>query len=140
VPSPVPRFTDNGNGTVRDNLTGLIWLKQVNCFGFQTWQNALNAANGLAHGNCGLADGSVAGDWRLPNIKELQSLIDFGQVDPALPPGHPFSDVLFTGVWSSTTYSIAPDNAWLVSLHVGVSEGGARVFGTALVWPVQGGL
>ena len=33
---PVPRFTDNGSGTVTDNLTGLIWLKDANCFGSQT--------------------------------------------------------------------------------------------------------
>lgn len=39
--SASPRFTDNANGTVRDNLTGLIWLKNANCFGTQLWTNAL---------------------------------------------------------------------------------------------------
>ena len=81
---PIPRFTDNGNGTVRDNLTGLIWIKDQRCpllrpdvNGLSTWQEALNAAKALASGNCGLTDGSVPGDWRLPNVKELQNLIDF---------------------------------------------------------------
>lgn len=38
---PNPRFTDNGNGTVTDNLTGLIWLKDANCFGKRFWADAL---------------------------------------------------------------------------------------------------
>jgi len=138
VPSPVPRFTDNGNGTVRDNLTGLIWLKQANCFGFQMWQNALHAANALAHGNCGLLDGSAAGDWRLPNIKELQSLIDVGQVNPALPPGHPFSNVLLTEYWSSSTFAASPDSAWVVNVSVALTGANAKGL-SGPVWPVRGG-
>jgi len=70
-PLSTPRFTDNGNGTITDNLTGLIWLKNANCFGTQTWAQALTDANRLANGACGLTDGSVAGDWRLPNVREL---------------------------------------------------------------------
>ena len=52
----------------------LIWLKNANCFGGQTWANVLTAANSLASPSCGLSDDSVAGAWRLPNVKELQSL------------------------------------------------------------------
>jgi hypothetical protein len=55
---PSPRFTDNGNGTVKDNLTGLIWLKDANCFSRRTWAQALSDANSLANGSCGLTDGS----------------------------------------------------------------------------------
>ena len=73
---PNPRFTDNGNGTVTDNLTGLIWLKNANCFGAKDWAMALSDANTLNNGECGLTDGSVEGDWRLPNVREMQSLID----------------------------------------------------------------
>ncbi len=72
---PNPRFTDNNNGTVKDNLTGLVWLKDANCMSFfsgdSTGQNnrirpnALTAANSLEYGYCGLTDGSIAGDWRL---------------------------------------------------------------------------
>ena len=81
---PNPRFTDNNNGTVTDNLTGLIWLKNANCFGLRTWTLALIDANTLAAGYCGATDGSTAGQWRLPNVKELQSLIDFAFNAPAL--------------------------------------------------------
>lgn len=79
---PGPRFQDmgngTGNGTTKDNLTGLIWLKNANCFGIQAWAGALNSANTLANGLCGLTDGSQAGDWRLPNINELKSLVNIG--------------------------------------------------------------
>ena len=94
VPVPNPRFTDNGDGTVTDNLTGLMWLKNARCLGEQTWADALAAANALANGNvaCGLADGSVAGDWRVPNRNELTSLLDLGTCELALPAGHPFID------------------------------------------------
>ena len=74
-----------------DNLTGLIWLEDANCFGARTWTNALSDANGLADPACGLTDGSVATDWRLPHLRELSSLSDFAESSPALPSGHPFS-------------------------------------------------
>ncbi|MBF0551987.1 MAG: DUF1566 domain-containing protein, partial [Deltaproteobacteria bacterium] len=111
VPWPNPRFTDNNNGTVTDNLTGLIWLKNAHCCDFVgfsgtglVWTDALNVANGLASGNCGLTDGSQAGDWRLPNVNELESLLDIKNYSPALPTGHPFTGVQLSLYWSSTTY------------------------------------
>ncbi len=45
---PSPRFMDNGNGTVTDNLTGLIWLKDANCFISRTWADALLDASVLS--------------------------------------------------------------------------------------------
>src|SRR5882672_9857768 len=84
VASPVPRFTDNLDGTVTDKLTALIWLKNANCFSSRTWVLAVSTAQGLASGSCGLLDGSLPGDWRLPNGRELHSLIDFGFFGPAL--------------------------------------------------------
>jgi hypothetical protein len=85
---PTPRFTDNNNGTVTDNLTRLIWTKNANAFGTRTWAQALSAANGLKSGDPGLTDGSKVGDWRLPNVRELQSLIDYGHYNPVLPAVH----------------------------------------------------
>lgn len=133
VPFPSPRFTDRGNGTVRDNLTGLIWLQQASCFGYQTWAQALTAANTLASGSCGLTDGSVPGDWRLPNIRELQSLIDFGAPsNPALPAGYPFSGVQVDGYWSSTTYPVNPSLAFGVGLIEGTKSRPHHA------WPIRG--
>lgn len=122
VPWPNPRFTDNGNETVTDNLTGLIWLKSGNCFGKRTWAQALADCNNLAHGSCGLTDGSSAGDWRLPNIKELQSLIDYGRWNPALPAGHPFMVKVDDYYWSSTTYASSTDYAWYMDFYDGTDN------------------
>ena len=103
ITSAATRFTDNGNGTVTDSITGLVWLKNASCFAEQSWSNALLLANSLASPNCGLSDGSTAGQWRLPNRNELQSLIDYTQFGPALPVGHPFTGIRSNYYWTSTT-------------------------------------
>ncbi|MBF0495692.1 MAG: DUF1566 domain-containing protein [Deltaproteobacteria bacterium] len=103
-----PRFIDNGNGTVTDNLTGLIWLKNANCFNKRNWLDALSAAKGLAGSSCGLIDGSKAGDWRLPDMNEMKGLIDFSKVFQLLPSGHSFTAVQTAfPYWSS-----AQDVSW----------------------------
>jgi hypothetical protein len=145
-PWPNPRFTDNHNGTVTDNLTGLIWLKNASCFGVQDWQTALNSANTLVGNNtqCSTApdgflnDGSVVGDWRLPNITELESLVDAQRVGPSLPTGHPFSNVLGVLYWSASTSAYGTNYARLVSMSGGGVEGIGK-FNHYCVWPVRGG-
>jgi Protein of unknown function (DUF1566) len=138
---PTPRFTDNSNGTITDNLTGLIWLKNAHCLGSQTWANALAAANALAHGNvaCGLSDGSVAGDWRLPNRNELTSLLDLGASNPALPAGHPFTNFVASNYWSSTASASGMSLAWLVSFGDGVMFDTLKT-NSNFVTAVRGGL
>lgn len=134
---PSTRFTDTGNGTVVDNLTGLIWLKNANCFGLQTWANALSAANTLNSGECGLTDGSAEGAWRLPNVREQQSLIDHGRWNRALPSGHPFTGVQGYSYWTSTTHASNTLAAWLVFLEGGDVSYHAKT-ATYHVWPVRG--
>jgi len=134
---PTPRFTDNGNGTVSDNLTGLIWLKNASCLGTQWWTYALAVANTLASGGaCDLTDGSVAGDWRLPNIIELESLLDEGNFSPPLTSGHPFVAVQANYYWSSSSRA---NSAWILSM-----SDGTRTFNpktkSFYVWPVRDGL
>jgi hypothetical protein len=136
---PSPRFTDNGNGTVTDSLTGLIWLKDANCFGTKTWADALNDANTLNSGECGLSDGSVEGDWRLPNRKELHSLVDYSKFNPALPTGHPFSNVQANYYWSSTTDVYYTGFAWNVHMWDGDVHYGYEDK-SYYVWPVRAGL
>jgi hypothetical protein len=134
---PNPRFTDNNDGTVTDNLTNLVWLKNANCDGTRNWTTALADANGLANGQCGLTDGSVAGDWWLPNIRQLQSLVDYGQNGPALPSGHPFTGVQSSYYWSSTTYAGFTDFAWYVDMTSAACS--AFKTNTYHVWPVRAG-
>jgi hypothetical protein len=134
---PDPRFTDNFDGTVTDNLTGLIWLKNANCFGTRNWVTALSDCNGLADGACGLTDGSVVGDWCMPNVKELQSLIDYGSINPALPNG-PFTGVQLTIYWSSTTYAGDTLRAWNMYMYYGLLNYNSKD-DLYYVWPVRGG-
>ncbi len=102
---PRTRFTDNNDGTVTDGLTGLVWIKNAGCFAPGNWQVALDYANKLASGSCGLTDGSTPGQWRMPNINELESLVDISQSNPAISNGNPFTNINFVNAyWSSTTY------------------------------------
>ncbi len=141
---PDPRFTDNSDGTVTDNLTDLVWLRNANCFGGGGWINALDDANLLEDGQCGLTDGSAAGDWRLPNSIEMSSLVDYSAiaypsiVPPALPQNHPFTGV--QGMyWLSTSVVGQPLNAYNIDMTWGMS--GQRIKTNTLWnnyrWPVR---
>lgn len=118
---PSPRFTDNGDGTVTDNRTDLIWLKDANDFGACPWATALSYCNALSSGSNGLTDGSSAGDWRLPNRFELESIIDLGQAAPALPAGHPFSNVqTYHYYWSSSSSALDSGLSWCIGMGNGM--------------------
>jgi hypothetical protein len=162
---PSPRFEDNGDGTVTDNLTGLIWLEHANCYdlydgggdGIREWGSALTVCNNVGDGatyDCGLSDGSSAGDWRLPNVKELYSLLDLAYYNPAL------SNDAGTGQWSSacvesgdcsftnvqTDYwssTAGYEGGWIRALYVRMNCGevlrGARSGQNKYVWCVRGG-
>jgi hypothetical protein len=146
---PIPRFTDRGDGTVRDNLTKLIWLKVANCFGALQWPQALAAVNTLAHGQCGLKDKSQPGEWRLPNVNELRSLVDVDFIRPALSnaagvdqwtEGDAFSGVQVDVYWSSTTLATRPDVAWFVHFEFGHTGHDSKEFSLTpyWIWPVRG--
>jgi quinol monooxygenase YgiN len=136
VPAPNPRFVDNQDGTVTDRLTGLVWLKNADAFGLRTWDQALAACNSLSMFDHGLGDGSAPGDWRLPNIKEIESLVDYGNVGPSIPAGHPFANVRPSSYWTSTSVANAPTQAMFIILGVGpvIFENKEHPF---FVWPVR---
>jgi hypothetical protein len=82
----------------------------------------------------------MAGDWRLPNLNELTSLLDLEKFDPALPIGHPFMNFQFgfANYWSSTTFADGPESAWAVFFGNGLLS----ILGkdsTIFVLPVRGG-
>ncbi len=121
---PDPRFTDNGDGTVTDHLTGLIWLKDANCLRVWRWSEALEASNNLAHGQCMLSDGSAPGDWRLPNVNEQLSLMDYSHYGPSLPMPNPFIiDGNIENFWTSSMFQIAVDHGdcWVWTVYFGQS-------------------
>jgi len=153
---PNPRFTDNGNGTVTDNLTLLIWLKDAKCVSFysgdpgpndRAWGDAIRAANALANGYCGLTDGSSAGDWRLPNRNELASLVDIAYYAPALSNGagtgkwtngNPFNDVQSSFYWCSSTCADNTSYTWgvhMINGNVPICVKSVSYY----VWPVRNG-
>ena len=129
-PWPTPRFVLQ-NDLVADRLTGLHWLRPANLSGSPvTWTDALAAVAELNR-----RSGKMAGPWRLPNINELESLVDCAAHSPALPHGHPFRDVQ-AGYWSATTSAFEPDWAWALYLDkgaVGVGQKRGRHFH---VWAV----
>lgn len=143
---PTPRFVDNSNGTVTDLLTGLIWLKNAHCFNAtKNWTDALSTANGLATGACGLTDGSQASDWRLPNRRELFSLVNFGEQNSALwlATTSPLFNVQAVNYWTSNTAS-ATNTATNLADYVNMKSGSANWEGKTdansdFVWPVRGG-
>jgi hypothetical protein len=136
---PASRFTDNGDGTVTDHLTGLIWMQDANRADKpMVWADALAYCNNLKADGETLTDGSAEGDWRLPNVNELLSLIDFSHVFVALPTGHPFTGVLSTDYWSSTTRINLTTAAW--NVHMGNCNVTADdKTDEHHIWPVRGG-
>ena len=107
---PSIHFEDNGDGTVTDNYTGLIWQKMQSSTPL-SWEEALNYAMGL----------SLTGrtDWRVPNIKELQSLNDEKLVKPSFNKNY-FPNVLSGNFWSSTSQVNATTRAWDINVDYGI--------------------
>jgi len=129
-------FINNGDGTVTDTSTGLMWQKDT-APGTYTWQQALSYCENLILNNDGQwtngtpnSSGAKYSNWRLPNRNELQSLVDYGRYNPAINTDY-FSDTvpcdspLSCSYWSSTTSADYPSNAWGVcfACHGGVVNG-----------------
>jgi hypothetical protein len=142
-----PRFTDQKNGTIRDNLTGLIWLRSANSFNHRTWDQALSDSATLHDGQAGLTDRSVAGDWRLPSLRELESLVCIRYFNPAISDmqgtgqcteGNPFLAVQGYGYWSSTSNAHNPIHAWHVDLMNGYTGASDKIKTFRHVLPVRG--
>ncbi len=104
-----PVFTDHGDGTVTDEVTGLVWQKQTDAT-TRSWSSALTYCEGLTLG--GLAD------WRLPNVKELRSIVNPSRYGPAVDPTY-FPNTSPTSHWTSTTHARFPDYAWTVGFDEG---------------------
>jgi hypothetical protein len=136
IPWPVPRFTDNLDGTVTDNMSGLMWTKYDCVLGAnEAWQNKLD---GIAQMNAGIKENYGFNDWRLPNIKELRSLLSF-ESDRALPSGHPFT-IYCQHSWASTTsLSDGAERAWMVTFfdRQGDQMSNDKLRGGAPGWPVR---
>ncbi len=123
---PDPRFTDHGDGTVTDNPTGLMWLKDGGSLGQGTWQDALDAVAGF-NSNPGNYDSqdykADYTDWSLPNVNELESLINAEETSSTIwLNAQGFVNVREWGpsYWSSTTIAGNTDQAWYVIITGGM--------------------
>jgi len=113
-----PVYVDNGDATVSDKATILVWQKcsmgqnnDATCSGTATtatWTNALAYCNGL----------TLAGKtWRLPNVNELESLVDDTKNNPAIIDTTAFPATVATAYWSSSTLVSYTTNAWFVNFN-----------------------
>jgi len=104
-------YVDNGNGTVTDTGTGLMWQKQDDAKK-RTWIEAVDYCKGLSLGG--------HKGWRLPEVKELQSILDMKR--------NPTADPVFTGTkaygyWSATDYPTSYVEAyWIYFVDGGVNH------------------
>ena len=108
-----PSFTDNGDNTVTDNVTGLMWQQVPDRIGL-SWQEAVDYCNSL----------ELAGydDWRMPTLKELFSISDFSQ-------GWPYLDTTY---FDLAGLSVSKDEQyWANNYYIGttVEGGSAAAFG-----------
>jgi hypothetical protein len=111
----VPRFVDNADGTVTDTCTGLQWqqgrpdLNGDGAYGpadIVIWCKALSYCEGLVV--------AEYDDWRLPNLRELQSIVDYGRFDPAIDPIFAAYSDLY---WSSTSNAETTGDVWYVNFR-----------------------
>ncbi len=123
-------YIDNGDGTITDTGTGLMWQKDE-APGYYYWQQALLYCENLI-----LASHD---DWRLPNANELQTIVDYSRVDPSI-------DIAFFpntrwsySYWSSTTIHEYPYLAWAVDFGSGYFEGSVYKRGYGYVRAVRAG-
>ena len=151
------RYVDCGNGTVTDQVTGLIWLQRSNCLGGSNFADANRAAQRLRHGGCSLKDRSKPGEWRLPTRAEWEATL----LMPAAPCSFPaltndagsacwgiglssLLNVAANAYWSSSAkYSVELPNsvdrmrlAWKANLGVAGLEP-TLATDIYLVWPVR---
>ncbi|MBW1813540.1 MAG: DUF1566 domain-containing protein [Deltaproteobacteria bacterium] len=146
------RWCDNGDGTITDMTTCLVWLKYAKWGGVKKWRSntvddyddANTRAGILASGETistggetvYLTDGSIEGDWRLPTKTELSGIINQGGETVCSSKMQLFAGVQSYYYWSSNTYASDTELAWYVIMNDGeTSYWSKKLF--YYVWPVR---
>ena len=144
-------FTDNGDGTVTDNSTSLMWEKLSDDGTIHDKDDTYDWDGAFASKVATLNSGSFAGhnDWRVPNRFELETLVNLGALSPATfsafntgcAPACTVTSCSCTqsnGYWSSTTYQYYPSSAWYVYFYDGLTFADYKT-GGGFVRVVRGG-
>jgi len=109
VEEPKPsRFQDQGDGTILDTQTNLVWEKECRKL---TWNEATRYAKNLVLGG--------HSDWRLPSYRDLQTLLSLDRINPA----SDFPDIISNNFWSSSSYAGSPDGSWVMDFSSGTVYG-----------------
>ena len=127
-----PSYTDNGDGTTTDSRTGLMWLKNASTYNngaSQTWESALSGCESFTYASYT--------DWRLPNRRELMSIVNYQNQNPAINTTY-FTTTQSNYYWSSTTYVPNTAYAWRVYFGNGRVGDGYKP-ASRYVRPVRGG-
>ncbi len=112
-----PRYVIENEGAVLDKNTGLVWLRDANN---STLPLPIEGAKQfLQEMNSGKRPNFGYSDWRLPTINEIETLVDKSKFYPALPTGHPFTNVQNHFYWSSSSGKDVIDYIWVVDLASG---------------------
>lgn len=136
--TPTSQFTDHADGTVTDTKTGLMWKKcaegqdPLTCSGSATsfnWQAALQRAQDVNGGMTG--NNLNYTDWRVPNIKELVSLVEEKCYDPAINIAV-FPNTPYAQFWSMSPYANYGFGAWRVNFRYGNDQGSLKSFGQSV--------
>lgn len=129
------RFVDNGDGTVTDKLTGLMWTQNADLCGSGSGADWATSFDCIALMNAfSLYDYH---DWRMANVREMQSLVNYGA--PTYFSFTPFDNVVLSNYWTSTSYFWSPDDE-AFAVDVGGPAVRARdKTNTYHLWPVRGG-
>ncbi len=136
---PEPRFEVRTNVVdgvdhvfVEDRLTGLMWVRAPHALdgngNTMSWEASVDYCHALEFAHYD--------DWRLPNVRELFSILDYGRI-PRLPEGHPFT-LQISQYWSSTTDPGNTDVGMLVHFGFGTVNFGDKEYSN-YAWPVRGG-
>lgn len=110
------RFAYISTEVLIDNVTGLMWARATNST-TRTWAQAIDYANGKSYAGFD--------DWRLPNLREMRSLVHYGHTKPDAAGwlnSVGFSGLSDVGYWTSTTYYAATGSAWCVDLRYGGAD------------------
>ena len=125
-------YTDNADGTITDNNTGLLWEKLGQDGSIHDVGNTYTWNEAFSVHVASLNSTSFAGhsDWRLPNVKELQSILNYGTSNPAVSPAFnanctpgcmatTCSCTAASFYWSSSSFAANPSLPWLLDFFTG---------------------